>query len=108
MVDRSVLLLTYTGRRSGRVFTLPVQYAREGATITVVPGRPGEKTWWRNFLDVPRPVEVQIGRRTIYGKAQVYREGLEFSHGIEAYMRRFPRAAAKGPISLLLRIELEA
>src|SRR5829696_2163205 len=39
----------YTGRRTGRQYVLPVQYARDGSRLVVFPQDPNSKTWWRNF-----------------------------------------------------------
>jgi hypothetical protein len=40
VMSRGVLLLTYTGRRSGRRYTLPVQYARADHGARTVVSRP--------------------------------------------------------------------
>jgi hypothetical protein len=49
LLDRWLLLLTVSGRRTGRAYTLPVQYARRGDALYVLPGRAAQKTWWRNL-----------------------------------------------------------
>ena len=51
--------LRYTGRRSGREFTLPVQYAREGERLLVAVQHPSTTTWWRNFR-TPQEVNVRL------------------------------------------------
>ena len=51
--------LRYTGRRSGREFALPVQYARDGARLLVAVQNPAARTWWRNFR-TPRDVSVRL------------------------------------------------
>lgn len=35
MVSKNFMLITFTGRRSGKVYTTPVNYVREGDGITV-------------------------------------------------------------------------
>jgi deazaflavin-dependent oxidoreductase (nitroreductase family) len=47
MVDGNMMLISVTGRRSGKVYTTPVNYLREGETLTLVSLR--ERTWWRNL-----------------------------------------------------------
>jgi deazaflavin-dependent oxidoreductase (nitroreductase family) len=47
VVDGSMLLISVTGRHSGRVYTTPVNYFRDGETLTVVSLR--QRTWWRNL-----------------------------------------------------------
>jgi deazaflavin-dependent oxidoreductase (nitroreductase family) len=88
----SMLLLTYTGRRSGRSFTIPVQYAREGNDIVVIPGRPQEKTWWRNLTD-GGPVRLRVAGRDLAGKATaVTDDRADIEAGIRTFLRRFPKA----------------
>ncbi len=50
---------TYTGQRSGRTFSIPVGYTRNGDELTIRVGVPGQKNWWRNFLgqDGPQPAQ---------------------------------------------------
>jgi deazaflavin-dependent oxidoreductase (nitroreductase family) len=90
-----LLLLTYRGRRGGRQHTLPVQYAHDGDTLYVVPGRPGQKTWWRN-LRGGAPVEVRLRGQILSGTAEAIggRDHPDaVAAGLTQYLRRFPRAA---------------
>ncbi|MGA8328572.1 MAG: hypothetical protein WB777_04695 [Mycobacterium sp.] len=58
---RSVTLVTYTGRRSGRTFSIPVSYSRRGdETIDIGVNLPDAKTWWRNFLGDGAPLSVTL------------------------------------------------
>lgn len=59
LLSRKVLLLTVSGRRTGRRYVLPAQYAARGERVYVLPGRPEAKTWWRNLVE-PAPVTVLI------------------------------------------------
>lgn len=53
LASRWLLLLSYTGRRSGRRYTTPVAYARhEGDVLVATPER--ESDWWRNFTEPRR------------------------------------------------------
>src|SRR5690625_1630654 len=60
LLTGTVALVTYTGRRSGRTFTIPVAYRRTGDTVTVGVNLPDAKTWWRNFLGAGGPLTVRI------------------------------------------------
>jgi len=62
--------LRYTGRRTGRQYTLPVQYAREDDRLLVIPQGEESKTWWRNFL-TPQPASVRLAGRLRNGTARV-------------------------------------
>lgn len=60
----TVLLLTYTGRKSGRRYTNPVSYSRAGDLVTMFTSR----SWWRN-LRGGAPARVEIKRRQFDGTA---------------------------------------
>jgi hypothetical protein len=54
-----------TGRRSGRTYTFPVGYQRDGERVTIGIDWPERKRWWRNLVD-EAPVELLLAgeRRT--------------------------------------------
>ncbi len=57
------LLLDHVGRTSGRSFTVPLLYLRDGADVVVVAsqgGRPEHPQWYRNLVADPH-THVQIG-----------------------------------------------
>ncbi|WP_310529782.1 nitroreductase/quinone reductase family protein [Nocardioides sp.] len=56
LADR-VVGLEVRGRRTGRRYRFPVEYAVDGDALVVVPGHPQAKTWWRN-LGSGTPVAV--------------------------------------------------
>lgn len=58
LASRWVLLVSYEGRRSGRRYTFPVVYDRQGETLVVVTPS-AESTWWRNFTS-PYPCTVWV------------------------------------------------
>ena len=61
-----VLLLTTTGRRSGRARTTPLTYFASGADLVIVASNGGEDSppaWWLNLRSEPRAT-VTIGTRT--------------------------------------------
>src|SRR5688572_16569955 len=70
LLSGSAVELVYTGRRSGRRITLPVQYAAGGDRLVVVPQDPAHKTWWRNF-QTTQPVTVRLRGRLRTGTARV-------------------------------------
>lgn len=59
LLSSSLMLITYRGVKSGKSYTLPVQYARAGKEIAVVVGMPEQKTWWRNIGE-DTPVELHL------------------------------------------------
>jgi hypothetical protein len=46
-----LLLITVTGRRTGKSYTLPVGYRESGGTVRIGVAMPARKRWWRNLSD---------------------------------------------------------
>jgi deazaflavin-dependent oxidoreductase (nitroreductase family) len=58
-----VMLLTTTGRKTGRQFTVPLLYIRDGERVVTVASKGGmdhHPLWYRNLVANPA-VDVQIG-----------------------------------------------
>jgi hypothetical protein len=92
LVSGSVLLLAYTGRRSGVRRELPVMYARLGDRFVVIAGQPETKTWWHNFAGDVRPVTVTLAGRRVSCRAQVAEPGTPAHQpALDAYAERYPR-----------------
>jgi deazaflavin-dependent oxidoreductase (nitroreductase family) len=104
-----VLLLTTTGRRSGRPRTTPLTYFESGSDLVVVASNGGEDrppAWWLNLRDDPRAT-VTIGTRAaqVTARAATDEEYAELwptitsTHaGYAAYARRTTRTI---PVMLL-------
>ena len=61
-----VLLLTTTGRKSGRARTAPLVYFEDGARLVLVGsngGGPRDPLWWQNLKHTPEAT-VQLGAET--------------------------------------------
>ena len=71
LLSGHLALLTVTGRRTGRAFTFPVGYHRDGDRVTVGVDWPERKRWWRNLSDAA-PVEIWLAgvRRAGTGQAR--------------------------------------
>lgn len=90
------------GRRTGRLVVLPVQYARDGDLLVVLPGHAGRKVWWRNLAGGGE-VSVRLRGAARHGRAEVLESGTPaFQAALERYLRRFPRAASAASSSPVL------
>jgi deazaflavin-dependent oxidoreductase (nitroreductase family) len=89
-LSRSVVLLSFRGRRSGRWFTTPVQYAPWADALVVVPGHADRKQWWRN-LEGGAPVRLHLRGRDVDADAALVR-GEAADAALAPYFERFPRA----------------
>ena len=75
LASRRIALITYTGRRSGRRFTIPVGYEIAGLQVTITVGSPERKVWWRSLTGTGAPVELVIRGRQRTGQAVATRAG---------------------------------
>ncbi len=62
LLGRSMVVLEYTGRKSGRTIRLPVNYKQKGDTVTVTVAAPGQKSWWKNFSGDGAPDHRRVPR----------------------------------------------
>jgi hypothetical protein len=61
-LDSSVELeITVTGRRSGREFSTPVWFVREGKTLFLMPVRGSKNQWYNNVLKSKR-IKISSGK----------------------------------------------
>lgn len=68
MIGKGLALLTFEGRRSGRQYTIPISYQRDGDTVTVITKR--ARNWWRNF-ETPIEVALRLAGHDYTGKARI-------------------------------------
>lgn len=81
LASPGLLLLTITGRRSGRRYSIPVGYHALDDAIVVMVSDAASRQWWRNFLE-PRSVGLHLRGRPLDATARV------LPAGGEAYRRR--------------------
>lgn len=90
LLSFGLMLITVTGRRTGRVYTIPVGYQRDGDVITVLVSDAATKQWWRNFHD-PARVRVRIRGKNLEGIGEVISpDSAEFRLQSERTLRRLP------------------
>jgi hypothetical protein len=69
-----VALITYTGRSSGREYTIPCFYRDKGDEVTIAVGWPDRKVWWRNLTVDGGPVRLLIQGQELRGHAVATRD----------------------------------
>ena len=72
LLGSPVLLLTTTGRKSGRPRTIPLLYLPDGENLVVVAsngGTAGDPAWWLNLEDDPE-ANVEVGGRKLHVRAE--------------------------------------
>jgi deazaflavin-dependent oxidoreductase (nitroreductase family) len=90
LVSRILILLTVTGRKSGRSISTPTNYIRQGDTLWVISWR--QRTWWRN-LRGGAIVRVLLSGKNLSGTGQVVEEEKAVAQSLFAYYRLVPGVA---------------
>ena len=90
LLSPGLMLITVTGRRTGRRYSIPVGYQRHGDSIRVLVSKPGRKQWWRNYRE-PAAVELRVRGATLRGQARVVpSDTQEFRVAMAETLRRLP------------------
>jgi hypothetical protein len=72
LVGGTLTVVTYRGRRSGTVVSLPVGYVHDGDEVSIGVAQPDQKSWWRNFTGDGHPISIRLddADRTGHGVAR--------------------------------------
>ncbi len=84
-----MLVLTFTGRKSGRQISTPVGYTRLGDRLVCTSLR--RRTWWRN-LRGGAPVKLYLQGRSSPALAQAVENDADVRRGFAEYFRLVPAA----------------
>jgi deazaflavin-dependent oxidoreductase (nitroreductase family) len=90
VISKNFMLVTYTGRKSGKAYTIPVNYVRNGPVLTVTSYR--QRTWWRNLRD-GAPVTVRLQGRELHATGEVIEDDEGVSAALMAYLQNAPGSA---------------
>ncbi len=93
LLSGRLLVLGYTGRRSGRPFRIPVQYAETTTgSLVVIAANPAGKLWWRAFAE-PSAATLTLRGAPVRVRG-VVATGAERDRALAAYVARVPRSAS--------------
>ena len=91
ILSKRLLLIGVRGRRTGRVYSLPVGYVEAEGAIYVMVGDYETKRWWLN-LRGGAPVTLLLQGRSVDADAEILdpdRDHKEFDRAVAAYRARF-------------------
>jgi hypothetical protein len=94
LLDRTIMLLSFRGHRSGRRFTTPVSYVLDDNRVLVLVGHAERKRWWRN-LRQPAPVRLRLAGQDIHGTGRVLPAGAAAQRSALRISLRHNRLAAR-------------
>ncbi len=89
IVDKQILLITFTGRKSGKTYTTPVSYSQSGDQVYIF----SHADWWKNLLNGV-PVTLHIRGRDLQGLAEPIAEDKQaVAAGLSQHLQKVPSDA---------------
>jgi hypothetical protein len=86
MVSKTILLITFTGLKSGKTFTTPVSYSQQDDQVTIFT----HAAWWKN-LSGGMPVSLRLRGREFQGLAEpIANDKQAVAAGLAAHLRKVP------------------
>jgi len=92
-LSRNLMLVSYTGRKSGRSYRQPLSYARDGEALLT----PGGGRWTLN-MEGGRPVRIRLRGREVPARPELVREPAEVERLLDVIVAKNPPAARYIPL----------
>lgn len=89
-VSRNTMLMTYTGRKSGKVYTVPMNYLDIEGVLYTISSR--ERTWWRN-LRGGAEVTLRLKGKDKKAWAVAIEDQAEVAERLSLYFKTTPQIA---------------
>lgn len=91
LLDQHTMLITVTGCKSGKSYTFPVSYVREGENLLVISQK--DRTWWKNLRGGAQ-VLVSLQGHTLQARGETFTDTemgakilLQILQSVPAYQR---------------------
>jgi deazaflavin-dependent oxidoreductase (nitroreductase family) len=89
MVSKTILLISFSGRKSGKTYTTPVSYSQSGDQVSIFT----HANWWKNLRGSPM-VTLRMRGREFQGLAEaVTGDKQAIAAGLAAHLRLVPSDA---------------
>ena len=90
MLSNGMMLITITGRKTGKKYTTPVGYYREGEFLWVITSH--DRTWWKN-LRGGAEIGLLLKRKPVTAHAEVELDEKAVEARMYDYVKHVPQAA---------------
>ena len=98
LVSRSLMLITFKGRVTGRTYTTPVRYTKVGSTIRWFTNR--DAKWWPNLKHDPTVVLRLAGRDVACSTRVIDDDPATVRALLAGYLTQFPADAVYHEVGL--------
>ncbi len=89
IVSKTILLIHFTGRKSGKTYTTPVSYSQSGDQVNIFT----HAAWWKN-LRRDTPVTLHLRGREVQGLAEPVTDDMDaIAAGLAVHLQQVPSDA---------------
>jgi hypothetical protein len=89
LISKNILVITFTGRTSGKTYSTPVSYSQVGDVVCIFT----HAAWWKNLVG-GKPVSLRLRGRESRGLAQIMVEDkLAIAVRLGEHLRKVPTDA---------------
>jgi len=97
IASKNTLLITFTGRKSGKNYTTPVNYVIDGNVIFITSLR--SRTWWRNLRGDAK-ISVQLQGKYLETYGEVIEDNENVKEQLMRYLQNVPQYARYFKVNL--------
>jgi len=97
ILSKNTLLISFTGRKTGRTYTTPVNYSQDENTIWITSNR--DRVWWRNLVG-GASVTLRLMGKKFRGQTEVFKDEKSVAQGLLAFLKPKPDYAKYFDIDL--------
>lgn len=90
LFSKNTLVVTLTGRKTGRTISFPVGYLRVGTTLWTITTR--SRTWWKN-VRTATPVRLRLQGQDVPAIAEAVEAEDLVARQLQDYLGRVPQSA---------------
>lgn len=90
LVSRNMMLMTYTGRKSGKTYTTPMNYLKIQGVYYTISSR--DRVWWRNLRGGAQ-VTLRLQGEDIPAWAECIEDQTEVVKALHLYLKSAPQLA---------------
>jgi deazaflavin-dependent oxidoreductase (nitroreductase family) len=88
LMDKSTILITFTGRKSGNKYTVPVSYMRDGDKLLMISQR--GHSWWKNLRGGAQ-VTLYMQGQNLKASGEVFTDVETVANKLLLFLQQFPR-----------------
>ncbi len=90
IISKNIMLMTYSGRKTGKSYTVPMNYLENGEDVYTISSR--DRVWWRN-LRGGGDVTLRLRGEDVPARAETIEDQTEVVNSLNLYLKKAPQLA---------------